>query len=105
MDQTWVNFYYYVDTIINILGYTPNVLQLHIGSVGDLLVAIDLVNIESIFWHSYYLGISFHRIPLKECNNTDLVKNSLKAKVVEYRNGIIELAVGINKYILIEYIK
>ena len=47
----------------------------------------------------------FDCIPLEECNGNDLVENSLKAKVVEYRDNILELAVGINKNLLIEYIK
>ena len=51
------------------------------------------------------LGTSFDRIPLEECNGTDIVDNSLKAKVVKYRDKILELAAGINKEILIEYIK
>ena len=105
MDQTVAKFYYYVDTINNILGSTPTVLQLPIGFVGDFLGAIDSVTIEDIFWHGEDLGTSFDRTPLEDCNGTDLVDNSLKAKVVEYRDNILELAVGINKDILIEYIK
>ena len=105
MDQTGANFYYYVDTIINILGSTPTALQLPIGLVGDFLGAIDSVTIEAIFWHGEDLGTSFDRIPLEECNGTDIVDNSLKAKLVKYRDKILELAAGINKEILIEYIK
>ena len=47
----------------------------------------------------------FDCIPLEECNGNDLVENSLKAKVVEYRDNILELAVGIYMNILIQYIK
>ena len=101
MDQTVAKFYYYVDTIINILGYTNTVLQLPIGYVGDFLGAIDSVTIEAIFWHGEDLGTSFDHILLEECNGTDLVDNSLKAKLVKYRDNILKLAAGINKEILI----
>ena len=47
----------------------------------------------------------FDCIPLEECNGNDLVENSLKAKVVEYRDKILELPVVIDKDILTEYIK
>ena len=101
MDQTGENFYYYVDTIINILGSTPTVLQLPIGFLGEFVGAIDLITIEAIFWHGEDLGTSFDLIPLEECNSNDSFDNSLKAKVVEYRDKILDLAVGINKEILI----
>ena len=73
--------------------------------MGDFLGVIDSVTIEAIFWHGEDLGTSFDRIPLEEYNVTDIVDNSLKAKVVEYRDKILELTVVIDKDILTEYIK
>ena len=45
MDQTGANFYFYVDTIIKILGSAPTVLNLPIRSIGEFLGSIDSVTI------------------------------------------------------------
>jgi elongation factor G len=54
MDRTGANFYCCVDTIIEMLGATiiPAILQLPIGTEGDILGVIDLVTMEAIPLHS-----------------------------------------------------
>merc|ERR1719329_1966980 len=84
MDRTGANFYFCVDTIVEMLGATPAVLQLPIGSEGDFLGVIDLVTNEVILWKGEDLGASFDRIPLDECNDEPLVDDELKAKAAEW---------------------
>uniref|UniRef100_A0A7S2N1D4 Tr-type G domain-containing protein n=1 Tax=Helicotheca tamesis TaxID=374047 RepID=A0A7S2N1D4_9STRA len=92
MDRTGANFYFCVDTIVEMLGSVPAVLQLPIGSEGDFLGVIDLVTMEAIVWRGEDLGASYDRIPLAECNDIDLVDDALKAKAQEYREKLIEIA-------------
>jgi elongation factor G len=93
MDRTGANFYFCVDTIVDILGAIPAVLQLPIGSEGDFLGVIDLVTMEAIVWQGEDLGATFDVIPLAECNNIPLVDDALKAKAVEWREKLVEVAV------------
>ena len=50
MDRTGANFYFCVDTIIDLLGATPAVLQLPIGTEMDFKGVIDLVQMKAIIW-------------------------------------------------------
>jgi elongation factor G len=52
MDRTGANFYFCVDTIIELLGATPAVLQLPIGTEMDFKGVIDLVQMKAIIWVS-----------------------------------------------------
>ena len=85
MDRTGVNCYFCVDTIIELLGVTPAVLQLPIGTEGDFLGVIDLVTMEAILWRGEDPGASYDVIPLAECNDVPLVDDALKEKAVEWR--------------------
>ena len=105
MDRTGANFYYCVDTIIDLLGATPAVLQLPIGSEGDFLGVIDLVTMEAIVWRGEDLGASFDVIPLAECNDIDLVDDELKAKAEEWHEKLVELAVEQDEDVLMEYLE
>merc|ERR1719291_1279397 len=105
MDRTGANFYFCVDTIVEMLGATPAVLQLPIGSEGDFLGVIDLVTNEAIVWKGEDLGASFDRVPLDECNDEPLVDDELKAKAAEYREKLIELAVEQDEDALLEYLE
>ena len=58
MDRTGANFYFCVNTIIELLGATPAVLQLPIGDEADFLGVIDLVTMEAIVWRGEDLGAS-----------------------------------------------
>ena len=105
MDRTGANFYFCVDTIVELLGATPAVLQLPIGSEGDFLGVIDLVTMEAIVWRGEDLGASFDVIPLDECNDIDLVDDELKAKAAEYHEALVELAVEQDEDVLMEYLE
>jgi len=105
MDRTGANFYFCVDTIIELLGATPAVLQLPIGTEGDFLGVIDLVTMEAIVWRGEDLGASYDVIPLAECNDVPLVDDALKAKAEEWREKLIELAVEQDEEVLMEYLE
>merc|ERR1719359_1342398 len=60
MDRTGANFYYCVDTIVDLLGAKPCVLQLPIGKEGDFRGVVDLVQMKAIIWDdSVPMGASF----------------------------------------------
>jgi len=105
MDRTGANFYFCLDTIIELLGATPAVLQLPIGSEGDFLGVIDLVKMEAIVWQGEDLGASFDVIPLDECNDIPLVDDELKAKAAEYHEQLVELAVEQDEEVLMQYLE
>jgi len=105
MDRTGADFYFCVNTIIELLGATPAVLQLPIGTESDFLGVIDLVTMEAIVWRGEDLGASFDVIPLDECNDIPLVDDELKAKAAEYHEKLVELAVEQDEEVLMEYLE
>jgi len=105
MDRTGANFYYCVDTITELLGSTPLVLQLPIGTEADFLGVIDLLTMEAIVWRGEDLGAAYDRIPLDECNDIPLVDDELKAKAAEYRETLIEQVVEQDEDVLMDYLE
>jgi len=105
MDRTGANFYFCVNTITELLGSTPLVLQLPIGEETEFLGVIDLLTMEAIIWRGEDLGAEYDRIPLDECNDIPLVDDALKAKAAEYREQLIELAVELDEDVLMEYLE
>mmetsp|Transcript_26538 Transcript_26538/g.37271 ORF Transcript_26538/g.37271 Transcript_26538/m.37271 type:complete len:778 (-) Transcript_26538:1594-3927(-) len=105
MDRTGADFYFCVKTIVDLLGDTPCVLQLPIGTESDFLGVIDLITMEAIVWRGEDLGASFDRIPLAECNDIPLVDDELKEKAAEYREQLIELAVEQDEDALMMYLE
>merc|ERR1712232_409533 len=105
MDRTGANFYFCVDTIVDLLGATPAVLQLPIGTEADFLGVIDLVSMEAIVWRGEDLGASFDVIPLDECNDIPLVDDELKAKAAEYHDKLVEIAVELDEDALMMYLE
>merc|ERR1712232_733674 len=105
MDRTGANFYFCVDTIVDLLGATPAVLQLPIGTEADFLGVIDLVSMEAIVWRGEDLGASYDVIPLAECNDIPLVDDELKARAEEYHEKLVELAVEQDEDILMNYLE
>jgi len=105
MDRTGANFYFCVNTIIELLGATPAVLQLPIGEEGDFLGVVDLVTMEAVVWRGEDLGASYDRIPLAECNDIPLVDDELKAKAEEWREKLIEIAVEQDEDALMAYLE
>ena len=105
MDRTGADFYFCVNTIVELLGATPAVLQLPIGTEADFLGVIDLVTMEAIVWRGEDLGASFDVIPLDECNDIPLVDDELKAKAAEWHEKLVELAVEQDEEVLMEYLE
>ena len=105
MDRTGADFYFCVNTIIEMLGSTIAVLQLPIGTEGDFLGVIDLVTMEAVVWRGEDLGASFDRIPLADCNDIPLVDDELKAKAAEWREKLIETAVELDEDVLMAYLE
>lgn len=102
MDRTGADFYFCVDTIVKLLGSTPAVLQLPIGSEGDFAGVIDLVTMEAIVWDGEEMGATFSVVPLAECDHP-LVDDALKAKAEEWREKLLELAVEQDEDALMAY--
>merc|ERR1719416_147600 len=105
MDRTGADFYFCVQTIIDLLGSTPLVLQLPIGTESDFLGVIDLLTMEAIVWRGEDLGAAYDRIPLDECNDIPLVDDELKAKAAEYREKLVEIAVEQDEDALMMYLE
>eukprot|EP00568_Trieres_chinensis_P010481 CAMPEP_0183302376 /NCGR_PEP_ID=MMETSP0160_2-20130417/8170_1 /TAXON_ID=2839 ORGANISM="Odontella Sinensis, Strain Grunow 1884" /NCGR_SAMPLE_ID=MMETSP0160_2 /ASSEMBLY_ACC=CAM_ASM_000250 /LENGTH=787 /DNA_ID=CAMNT_0025465137 /DNA_START=159 /DNA_END=2522 /DNA_ORIENTATION=- len=105
MDRTGADFYFCVDTIIDLLGSTPAVLQIPIGTESDFLGVIDLVTMEAIVWRGEDLGASYDTIPLDECNDVPLVDDALKAKAAEWREKLIETVVEADEDALMAYLE
>jgi len=105
MDRTGANFYFCVDTIVEMLGATPAVLQIPIGTESDFLGVVDLVTMEAIMWRGEDLGASFDVIPLDEVTDEPLVDDALRAKAAEWREKLVEVAVEQDEDALMEYLE
>eukprot|EP00934_Nitzschia_sp_Nitz4_P007044 Nitzschia sp. Nitz4//scaffold8_size234185//105539//107898//NITZ4_001259-RA/size234185-augustus-gene-0.265-mRNA-1//-1//CDS//3329559812//7034//frame0 len=105
MDRAGSNFYFCVDTVVDLLGATPAVLQLPIGSESDFVGVIDLLTMEAVVWQGDDLGASFDRIPLDQCNDIPQVDDALKKKAEEYRETLVELVVEQDEEILEAYLE
>jgi len=105
MDRTGADFYFCVQTIIDLLGSDPLVLQLPIGTESDFLGVVDLVTMEAVVWRGEDLGASYDRIPLDECNDVPLVDAELKEKAKEWREKLVEQAVELDEDVLMAYLE
>jgi len=104
MDRTGANFYYCVDTIVDLLGAKPCVLQLPIGKEGDFKGVVDLVQMKAIIWNDETLGASFEVTDIPDVETAD-GKPSLVAQAQEYREQLIELAVEQDEDLLMMYLE
>lgn len=84
MDRIGANFYKAVDTIVELLGARPLVLQLPIGYESDFAGVVDLVKMKAIVWQNEELGAKFDYVDIPD---------DMKEKAEEYREKLIELAV------------
>jgi len=96
MDRTGANFYFCVDTIIDLLGATPAVLQLPIGTESDFVGVVDLVQMKSIIWQDGSLGAKFE---------VGEIPDDMKEKAEEYRNTLVELAVEQDDDLMMAYLE
>jgi len=96
MDRTGANFYFCVDTIIDLLGATPAVLQLPIGTEMDFKGVIDLVQMKAIIWNDESLGAKF--------DVTDIPADMLE-KAQEWRGKLLEVVVEQDDDVMMAYLE
>jgi elongation factor G len=96
MDRTGANFYFCVDTIIELLGATPAVLQLPIGTEMDFKGVIDLVQMKAIIWNDESLGAKF--------DVTDIPADMLE-KAQEWRGKLLEVVVEQDDDVMMAYLE
>merc|ERR1719454_1563535 len=104
MDRTGANFYYCVDTIVDLLGSKPMCLQLPIGKEGDFKGVVDLVQMKAIIWDdSVPMGASFEVVDIPDVETAD-GKPSLVAQAKEYHEKLVEMAVELDEELLMAYL-
>ena len=86
--------------IKSMLGSTPCVVQLPIGSEENFQGVIDLVTMEAITWNGEENGASFDKTPLADWDGPADLKESAQ----EYRAALVELAVEQDEDALMEYL-
>jgi len=96
MDRTGANFYFCVDTIIELLGATPAVLQLPIGEEENFKGVVDLVQMKAIIWQGGEIGAKF--------DVTD-IPDDMKEKAQEWHEKLVELAVEQDDDLMMEYLE
>merc|ERR1711871_1660735 len=103
MDRTGANFFYCVDTIVDLLGAKPCVLQLPIGKEGDFKGVVDLVQMKAIIWNDESLGASFEVTDIPDIETAD-GQPSLVKQAQEYHEKLVELAVEQDEELLMGYL-
>merc|ERR1719443_2832929 len=103
MDRTGANFYFCVDTIVELLGAKPCVLQLPIGKEGDFKGVVDLAQMKAIIWNDESLGATFEITDIPDVETAD-GKPSLVAQAQEYHEKLVELAVEEDEDLLMGYL-
>jgi elongation factor G len=96
MDRTGANFYFCVDTIVELLGATPAVLQIPIGTEMDFKGVIDLVQMKAIVWNDESLGAKF--------DVTDIPADYLE-KAQEWRGKLLEVVVEQDDDVMMAYLE
>jgi len=105
MDRTGANFYYCVDTIVDLLGAKPAVLQLPIGKEDQFQGVVDLVQMKAIMWDdSVPMGAKFEVVDIPDVETAD-GKPSLVAQAKEYHEQLVELAVEQDEDLLMAYLE
>merc|ERR1719238_380332 len=96
MDRMGANFYKAVDSIVELLGANPLVLQLPIGYESDFEGVVDLVRMKEIVWGGEELGAKFE---YKD------IRDELKEKANEYREKLVEQAVELDDEAMEAYLE
>jgi len=96
MDRTGADFYRCVEMIKERLGAVPLVTQLPLGSEGDFMGVIDLIEMKAVRWIEETLGASFEIEDIPE---------DLGDQVEEYRMTLVELAVEQDEAALEAYLE
>ena len=96
MDRMGANFYKAVDSIVELLGANPLVLQLPIGYESDFEGVVDLVRMKEIVWGGEELGAKFEYRDIRD---------ELKEKATEYREKLVEQAVELDDEAMEAYLE
>ena len=90
MDRTGADFYNAVETMKDRLGANPVPIQLPIGSEGDFLGIVDLVQMKALVWKDE-LGTEFEVVDIPA---------DLADKADEYRAALVEAAADFDEEIM-----
>jgi elongation factor G len=93
MDRMGANFFYCVQTVKDMLGAKPIVLQLPIGKEGDFRGVVDLVQMKAILWDDESLGAEFKVVDIPDEEAVDDSGKSIAELAKEYHDELVELAV------------
>merc|ERR1711966_459776 len=90
------DFYKAVDSIVELLGANPLVLQLPIGYESDFAGVIDLVKMKALVWQNEELGAKWDVLDIPD---------DLKEKAAEYRERLVEAAVELDDDVMEAYLE
>ena len=94
LDRTGADFYRAAATLTEKLGITWVALQIPIGIEDTLKGVVDLVEMKALIWEGDELGAKFHETEIPA---------DLKEKAAEYRQKLLDTAVGVDEAAMEEY--
>jgi elongation factor G len=94
LDRTGADFYKAADTLTEKLGINWVALQLPVGIEDTLKGVVDLVEMKALIWEGDELGAKYHDAPIPD---------DLKEKAAEYRQILLDTAVGVDETAMEEY--
>ena len=94
LDRTGADFYKAAETLTEKLGINWVALQLPIGIEDQLKGVVDLVEMKALIWEGDELGAKYHEAPIPA---------DMADKVAEYRQILLDTAVGIDETAMEEY--
>ncbi len=94
LDRTGADFYKAAATLTEKLGINWVALQLPIGIEDQLKGIVDLVEMKALIWEGDELGAKYHEVPIPA---------DMADKVAEYRQILLDTAVGIDETAMEEY--
>ncbi len=94
LDRTGADFYKAAETLTEKLGINWVALQLPIGIEDQLKGVVDLVEMKALIWEGDELGAKYHEAPIPA---------DMADKVAEYRQLLLDTAVGIDETAMEEY--
>jgi elongation factor G len=96
MDKIGADFYYTVRTISERLGATPLPIQLPIGSEGDFIGVIDLVEMRALTWRG--------EVQKGEDYAVEAIPADLTERAAEYREKLLEMVADTDDDLMERYL-
>jgi len=100
MDKIGADFYFTIDTIKKRLGAKPLVMQLPIGSEGDFVGVIDLIEMRALVWP----GDSKGDVTLGAKYEIEAIPADLQEKAEQYRAELLEAVADSSDELLEKYL-